>query len=114
MLNQQRAKTKAGLLASLTYHAWRGDKGAGKYEDEPGFCKSAKLEEIQKHGYVLRPGRYVGAEAVEDDGVDFTEKMKELSATHFCIRPCNQGRNFFIFSPRLLAPGGEMQSSSQP
>jgi type I restriction enzyme M protein len=47
----------------------------------PGFCKAAKLEEIQKHGYVLTPGRYVGAEAVEDDGEPFEEKMARLAAT---------------------------------
>jgi hypothetical protein len=46
-----------------TYHAWRGEKDAGEYEDVPGFCKSATLEEIRKHGHVLTPGRYVGAEA---------------------------------------------------
>ena len=61
------------------YHAWRGDKGAGKYEDLLGFCKSAKIEEIQKHGHVLTPGRYVGAEAQEDDGEPFEEKMKRLT-----------------------------------
>jgi len=61
-----------------TYHAWRGEKGAGKYEDVPGFCKSAKLEEVRKHGHVLTPGRYVGAEAVEDDGEPFEEKMTRL------------------------------------
>ncbi len=49
------------------YHAWRGEKEAGKYEDVPGFCKGAKVEEIAAHGYVLTPGRYVGAEEVEDD-----------------------------------------------
>jgi type I restriction enzyme M protein len=64
-----------------TYHAWRGDKGAGEYVDVPGFCKAAKLDEIQKHGYVLTPGRYVGAEAVEDDGEPFEEKMTRLAAT---------------------------------
>ncbi len=64
-----------------TYHAWRGEKGAGKYEDIPGFCKSATLDEIRKHGHVLTPGRYVGAEAVEDDGEPFDEKMKRLTAT---------------------------------
>jgi type I restriction enzyme M protein len=64
-----------------TYHAWRGDKGAGKYADVPGFCKGTKLEEIQKHGYVLTPGRYVGAEAVEDDGEPFEEKMARLAKT---------------------------------
>ncbi len=64
-----------------TYHAWRGDKRAGEYADVPGFCKAAKLDEIQKHGYVLTPGRYVGAEAVEDDGEPFEEKMTRLAAT---------------------------------
>jgi type I restriction enzyme M protein len=63
-----------------TYHAWRGEKGAGKYEDIPAFCKSATLKEIEAHGHVLTPGRYVGAEEIEDDGVPFEEKMAELSA----------------------------------
>jgi len=62
-----------------TYHAWRGDKGAGEYNNLPGFCKAAKLDEIQKHGYVLTPARYVGAEAVEDDGEPFEEKMARLT-----------------------------------
>ncbi|GIV56943.1 MAG: hypothetical protein KatS3mg040_1711 [Candidatus Kapaibacterium sp.] len=61
-----------------TYHAWRGEKEAGEYRDVPGFCKSATLEEIRKHGYVLTPGRYVGAEAIEDDGEPFAEKMARL------------------------------------
>jgi type I restriction enzyme M protein len=64
-----------------TYHAWRGEKGAGKYEDVAGFCKSASLEEVRKHGHVLTPGRYVGAEAAEDDGEPFEEKMKRLATT---------------------------------
>ena len=63
-----------------TYHAWRGKKGADEYADVPGFCKSAKLEEIRKHGHVLTPGRYVGAEAQEDDGERFEEKMARLTA----------------------------------
>jgi len=63
-----------------TYHAWRGEKDAGKYGDVPGFCKSATLKEIQSHGHVLTPGRYVGAEEIEDDGIPFEEKMAELSA----------------------------------
>jgi len=71
-----------------TYHSWRGDtpsplrgegRGEGKYEDVPGFCKSAKTEEIAEHGYVLTPGRYVGAEAVEDDDEPFEEKMARLT-----------------------------------
>ena len=64
---------------SGTYHAWRGDAGAGEYEDVPGFCASATLEEIAKHGHVLTPGRYVGAEDAEDDGEPFPEKMKRLT-----------------------------------
>jgi len=64
-----------------TYHAWRGDKKAGKYEDIPGFCKSATTQEIAAHGYVLTPGRYVGAEDVEADTEPFDDKMKRLTAT---------------------------------
>ena len=63
-----------------TYHAWRGEPGAGAYEDVPGFCKSATLEEIQSHGCVLTPGRYVGAEETEDDDEPFEEKMQRLTA----------------------------------
>ena len=64
-----------------TYHAWRGDKSSGTYADVLGFCKAAKLEDIRKHGHVLTPGRYVGAEAAEDDGEPFEDKMKRLTAT---------------------------------
>jgi type I restriction enzyme M protein len=61
------------------YHAWRGEKDAGEYADVAGFCKSVKLEEIAKHGHVLTPGRYVGAEEVEDDDEAFAEKMTRLT-----------------------------------
>ena len=61
---------------SDTYHAWRDGEG---YEDQPGFCKSAALEEIRKHGHVLTPGRYVGAAPQEDDGEPFQEKMARLT-----------------------------------
>ncbi|MFA6175037.1 MAG: class I SAM-dependent DNA methyltransferase [Phycisphaerae bacterium] len=60
-----------------TYHNWRS-KG-GKYKDIKGFCKSAQLEEIQKHNFVLTPGRYVGIEDEVDDGISFEEKMKQLT-----------------------------------
>ena len=63
-----------------TYHRWRGDNGATEYEDIAGFCKSATTAEIAAHGFVLTPGRYVGAEAVEDDGEPFEDKMKRLVA----------------------------------
>ena len=79
-----------------TYHAWRGsplpkmgegskiwrpqgDKEGGEgYQDIPGFCKSATLEEIRSQGYVLTPGRYVGAAQVEDDNEPFEQKMAHL------------------------------------
>ena len=64
-----------------TYRAWRGDKDAGDYADVPGFCMRATLEEIRKHGHVLTPGRYVGAEAAEGDGEPFEEKMQRLTGT---------------------------------
>jgi type I restriction enzyme M protein len=63
-----------------TYHRWRGEEGTGQYEDIPGFCKSATTAEIAAHGHVLTPGRYVGAEEVEDDGDPFEEKMPRLVA----------------------------------
>lgn len=64
---------------AATYHAWRGNSGAGKYENVPGFCKSAKTEDIRKNSYVLTPGRYVEVEAAEDDGEPFEEKMQRLT-----------------------------------
>lgn len=63
-----------------TYHAWRGEKDAGKYKDVAGFCKSATLDEIKAHDFVLTPGRYVGAEEAQDDGEPFDQKMKRLTA----------------------------------
>ncbi len=62
-----------------TYHAWRGDAGAGTYADIPGFCKSTTQEEIAAHGHVLTPGRYVGAAALEEDDEPFEEKMQRLA-----------------------------------
>ncbi len=61
------------------YHAWRGEDGAGDYDDVPGFCKSAAREEVTGHGHVLTPGRYVGAAAVEDDDVPFEDRMRRLA-----------------------------------
>ena len=63
-----------------TYHAWRGEKSAGKYADIPGFCKAAKREEVIGHGHVLTPGRYVGSEAVEEDSEPFDVKFPRLVA----------------------------------
>ena len=76
---------------TATYHAWRGDSSTknqepgtknptAAYADVAGFCKSATTAEIAAHGHVLTPGRYVGAEEVEDDGDPFEEKMPRLVA----------------------------------
>lgn len=63
-----------------TYHSWRQDPDSkGEYEDVAGFCKSATLEEVAEHGYVLTPGRYVGAADVEADAEPFDEKMQRLT-----------------------------------
>ncbi len=63
------------------YHAWRGEAHAGAYEDEPGFCRAATLEEIRRHGHVLTPGRYVGAAAAEADDEPFEERFAALKET---------------------------------
>ena len=62
-----------------TYHAWRGENGAGAYADVTGFCKSASLEDIRKHGHVLTPGRYVGTENLVKDDESFEERMTRLT-----------------------------------
>lgn len=63
------------------YHAWRGDKDRQKeYEDVPGFCKAATLDDIRQHNHILTPGRYVGAAEVEEDDEPFEEKMERLAA----------------------------------
>jgi len=89
------------LKIAETYHAWRGlpaeasaqaggdtaksrHSGGGRnperYQDIPGFCKSAKLDDIRGHNHILTPGRYVGAAEVEDDGEPFEDKMSRLTA----------------------------------
>lgn len=65
-----------------TVSAWRGDgETNAEYTDVAGFCRSVTLAEIAEHGHVLTPGRYVGAEAVEDDDEAFAEKMLRLTET---------------------------------
>ena len=61
-----------------TYHAWRGEPDAGKYEDVLGYCASANIEQIEKHNFVLTPGRYVGTEEVEEDDEPIEEKIERL------------------------------------
>ncbi len=81
MLDRTRRDLSQEDIAHIadTYHAWRGSGEVKEYEDVPGFCKSATLEEIRKHGHVLTPGRYVGAAPQEDDGEPFEEKMTRLA-----------------------------------
>ena len=67
-------------LIAKTYHAWRGEKESGEYSDIPGFCKNVSLQEIAQHNYVLTPGRYVGAQELEEDDEPFEEKMERLSS----------------------------------
>ena len=62
-----------------TYHGWRNINGT--YEDVPGFCKSASLEEVEANNFVLTPGRYVGAEDLEDDGIPFEEKVATITSS---------------------------------
>ena len=69
------------------YHAWRGEEDAGDYEDVPGFCKSASLDEVRKHGYVLTPGRYVGAEVQEDDGEPLRRRCSDSRRSGGSSRP---------------------------
>lgn len=61
------------------YHQWRNNDGS--YEDVPGLCRSVRIEEIREHQHVLTPGRYVGAEEVEEDGIPFEERFAELQET---------------------------------
>jgi len=60
-----------------TVAAWRSE--GGEYQDIAGYCRSVKLAEIAEHGHVLTPGRYVGAEEIEDDDEAFAEKMQKLT-----------------------------------
>ena len=81
MIDRTRRDLSAEDIARVanTYHAWQGKEAADEYADIPGFCKSATLDEIRKHGHVLTPGRYVGAAPQEDDGEPFEEKMARLT-----------------------------------
>lgn len=82
MVDRTRKEFSDADIEKITraYHAWRGEGDAGVYEDVPGFCRSASLEEIKAHGYVLTPGRYVGAADVEEDDVPFAERFAALQA----------------------------------
>jgi type I restriction enzyme M protein len=79
MVNRRLRVFEDADLAKITdaYHEWRNM--GGNYSDVEGFCKAATLEEVKANNNVLSPGRYVGTEAEEDDGVLFEDKMKQLT-----------------------------------
>lgn len=76
---KQLSPDEIGKIAGA-YHAWRGELGDDAYVDEPGFCKAATIDEIEGHNFVLTPGRYVGAGAIEEDAEGFVEKFDRLTA----------------------------------
>jgi type I restriction enzyme M protein len=80
MINRRNKELTDADIAIITgtYHSWRNKEGI--YEDKPGFCKSAAIDEVRANNYVLMPGRYVGTEEAEDDGAPFDEKMNALTA----------------------------------
>ena len=71
------------------YYNWRDD-GKEEYEDIPGFCKAASIDEIRKNGPVLTLGRYVGTAVKHDDGGPFEEKMDQLIKK--CSKQLAEGR----------------------
>jgi type I restriction enzyme M protein len=81
MISRVQAELSDDVIERIagTVAAWRGESEAGEYQDIPGYCRSVKMAEIAEHGHVLTPGRYVGAEEVEDDDEAFTEKMRTLT-----------------------------------
>ncbi|MCX7258681.1 MAG: class I SAM-dependent DNA methyltransferase [Polaromonas sp.] len=81
MISRVQSELTDAVIARIaaTVAAWRGEAGAGAYQDVLGFCRSVPLAEIAQHGHVLTPGRYVGAEEVEDNDEDFAVKMQQLT-----------------------------------
>ena len=79
MISRVQAEFKDEVIGNIekTVAAWRGE--GGEYQDVAGFCRSVSLVEIASHGHVLTPGRYVGAEEVEDDDEAFADKMQRLT-----------------------------------
>jgi type I restriction enzyme M protein len=81
---QKELSDKDIATISDTYHSWRKSSESGfpelkNYQDIPGFCKSATIEDVRKNNYILTPGRYIDFKEAEDDGVGFDDKMKKLT-----------------------------------
>ena len=83
LVDRTRRELSGDEIAKIaeTYHAWRGEKDAGSFEDVPGFCKASTLDEIRAHNHVLTPGRYVGAADLADDEMPFEERFAAFRAT---------------------------------
>jgi type I restriction enzyme M protein len=81
MISRVQTELTDDVIARIagTVAAWRGEAGASDYQDVPGYCRSVALAEVAQHGHVLTPGRYVGAEAVENDDEEFADKMQKLT-----------------------------------
>ncbi len=81
MISRVQAELTDAVIERIaaTVAAWRGEAGGETYADQPGYCRSVPLAEIAQHGHVLTPGRYVGAEAVEEDDEAFADKMQKLT-----------------------------------
>jgi type I restriction enzyme M protein len=69
-------------IASIAgkYHAWRGDRGANRYEDVSGFCKGATIDDVRGHAYILTPSRFVGSEEVDTVDESFEKRLPRLVA----------------------------------
>ncbi|MXP44852.1 class I SAM-dependent DNA methyltransferase [Allopontixanthobacter sediminis] len=82
MVDRTRREFSEDDIAKITdaYHRWRAkpEAGLGDYQDVPGFCRSATLEEVRKHGHVLTPGRYIEGIEAEDDGILFADRLAGL------------------------------------
>ena len=86
------------------YRSWRGALDSARYEDQPGFCKPATLEEMRKHKHVLTPGRYDGAAQQDDDIEPFEHKLKRL-VTQLCEQQAEGARLDAAIEKNLELPG---------
>lgn len=79
-ISRKQIRLTDGEIAEIahTYHAWRGQPHAGDYEDRPGFCRAAKPQDLEQHGFIVSPGRFVGAPDEEEDEIAFEERMAQL------------------------------------
>jgi len=82
MVDRVRRELTDADIATIadTYHGWRGEPDAPLYADVQGFAKAATLDDVRTHGYVLTPGRFVGAADDEGDGLSFDQRFAPLAA----------------------------------